>query len=94
MKISEVRERAFAMPLPSPSADPATVGIVHLIYRGGPDELASTDYEFSRSSIEERWKSGYTDVMRVDQHRDWLVDSSPELGVRVYDVHEPQARTP
>jgi NTE family protein len=74
-------------------ADPATVDIVHLIYRGGPDELASTDYEFSRASIEERWKSGYADVMRVDQHRDWLVDSNPELGVRVYDVHEPQART-
>jgi NTE family protein len=75
------------------SADPATVDIVHLIYRGGADELASTDYEFSRASIEERWRSGYADVMRVDQHRDWLVDSNPELGVRVYDVHEPQART-
>jgi NTE family protein len=75
------------------SADPATVDIVHLIYRGSTEELASTDYEFSRASIEERWASGYADVMRVDQHRDWLVDSNPELGVRVYDVHEPQTRT-
>ena len=70
-------------------ADPATIDIVHLIYRGSPDELDSTDYEFSRAAIEQRWQTGYADVMRVDQHRDWLVDSSPELGVRVYDVHEP-----
>jgi NTE family protein len=51
------------------------------------------DYEFSRASIEERWRAGYADVMRINEHRDWLIDSSPELGVRVYDVHEPERRT-
>ena len=66
---------------------------MHLIYRGNPDELASTDYEFSRASIEERWQAGYADVMRISAHRDWFVDSRPELGVRVYDVHLPGKRT-
>ncbi len=67
--------------------------IVHLIYHGGPDELASTDYEFSRASIDERWRTGYLDTMRINEHREWLVASSPELGVRVYDVHQPEKRT-
>ena len=71
----------------------ATVDVVHLIYQGTADEAASTDYEFSRASIEERWGAGLADVRRIHEHRDWLTDSSPELGVRVYDVHEPQKRT-
>jgi len=75
------------------SCSAASLDIVHLIYRGGPDELESTDYEFSRASIKERWQRGYADVMRIDEHPEWLIASTPELGVRVYDVHEPEKRT-
>ncbi|KAI3604940.1 Ferredoxin reductase (plasmid) [Cupriavidus necator H850] len=70
-----------------------TIDIVHLIYHGNAAERVSIDYEFSRASIEERWRTGYADVMRINEHRDWFVDSSPELGVRVYDVHLPEKRT-
>ena len=97
-------DRLVAKLPPKLQADPAvrqlrtfcktpTIDIVHLIYHGNPDELASTDYEFSRASIEKRWQAGYADVMRIKTHRDWFADSSPELGVRVYDVHLPEKRT-
>jgi NTE family protein len=71
-------------------ADTATVDVVRLIRRAAADEPVSAEYEFSRASVEERWRSGYADVMRMNSHREQLVDSNPELGVRVYQVREPQ----
>ena len=68
----------------------ATVDVVHLIHHPTTPEFASSDYEFSRASVDERWRAGYADVMRIGQRPDWLVYSSPELGVRVYDVHQPE----
>ena len=71
-------------------AEPATVDVVRLVRRAAADEPISAEYEFSRASVEERWRSGYADVMRMSSHRGQLVDSNPELGVRLYRVREPQ----
>lgn len=75
-------------------ADPATVDVVHLIRRAAADEPVSAEYEFSRASVEERWRSGYADGRRIASHRDWLVGSTPEAGVRVYRAREPQPAPP
>src|SRR4030095_11961172 len=46
-------------------ADSKVYNIVHLIYRARIYEGASKDYEFSRRTMEEHWKAGYTDAVRT-----------------------------
>jgi NTE family protein len=42
--------------------------IVHLIYRPKGYESESKDYEFSRRSMEERWRAGYDDTVHTLRH--------------------------
>jgi NTE family protein len=42
--------------------------LVHLIYRPRGYEGDSKDYEFSRPSMAEHWRSGYYDAMRTLRH--------------------------
>ena len=42
--------------------------IVHLIYRPQRHESESKDYEFSRQSMEDRWRAGYDDTMHTLRH--------------------------
>jgi NTE family protein len=42
--------------------------IVHLIYRPKRHESESKDYEFSRRSMEERWRAGYDDTVHTLRH--------------------------
>jgi NTE family protein len=46
--------------------------LVHLIYRPKGYEGDSKDYEFSRLSIAEHWRSGYYDTMRTLRHPEVL----------------------
>ena len=71
-------------------AGPATVDVVQLVRRAAADEPVSAEYEFSRASVEERWRSGYADGMRIANGRDSRVGANPEAGVRVYRGREPQ----
>ena len=46
--------------------------LVHLIYRPRGYEGDSKDYEFSRLSMAEHWRSGYDDAMRTLRHPEVL----------------------
>ncbi len=71
-------------------ADPPTVDVVHLVRRAAADEPVSAEYEFSRASVAERWRSGYADGLRIANRRDWPVGANPGAGVRVYRAREPR----
>jgi hypothetical protein len=62
--------------------------IVQLIYRPVEPEGASKDYEFSRSSMEKRWRQRMTDAQAALQASPWLAPMPKELGVRVFDMGE------
>ncbi len=60
--------------------------IVHLIYRPHSYERESKDYEFSRRSMEERWRAGYQDTVRTLRHPEVLERAAgAHGGVFVFD---------
>lgn len=64
----------------------APVDLVHLIYRPGPYEGESLDYEFSRVSVLERWEAGRRDLRDTLMHPDWLKQAGSEVGATQYDL--------
>jgi NTE family protein len=90
--------RGFIAALPEDiRADPRTeelnrlmaenaVTIVHLIYRRRPYEGGSKDYEFSRSTMLDHWKSGVEAVHRLNPLRHQIMRPPHETGVQVFDV--------
>ncbi|WP_373414442.1 DUF3734 domain-containing protein [Ensifer aridi] len=62
------------------------ISIVHLIYRRRDFECMAIDYEFSRASMEEHWRSGYEDGNRTLEQPLWLSPPAEEDGVRIIDV--------
>ncbi len=69
-------------------AEEAPMDLVHLIYRQGPDESESMDYEFSRVSVLQRWEAGRRDLRDVMQHPEWLKCAGEESGTTQYDLAE------
>ena len=63
--------------------------IVHLIYRSKYDESQSKDYEFSITSMRERWQTGYEDAKQALARPDWLKPPKPGEAVRVFDRLRP-----
>jgi hypothetical protein len=47
---------------------------------------SSVDYEFSRSSMEVRWRQGISDMRAALRASPWLAPMPKELGVRVFDI--------
>ncbi len=62
--------------------------LIELIYRSKEYEGDSKDYEFSRRSMEERWRAGYHDTVRTLRHPEVLQRPSSPDGVFIFDVHE------
>jgi NTE family protein len=60
--------------------------IVHLIYRTKHYEGNSKDYEFSRLSMEEHWRSGYNDTVRTLRHPEVLERPKNIEGVATFDL--------
>jgi NTE family protein len=54
MLASETEERAY--------------NVVELIYRAKPYEGVAQDYEFSRRTMEEHWRTGHDDAARALAH--------------------------
>jgi NTE family protein len=63
------------------------INIMQLIYRQKAYEGDAKDYEFSRLSMKDHWRSGYFDTLNTLQHKDWLVMSDIGDGIRTHDVH-------
>jgi len=63
----------------------SSIAVVQLIYRAKLYESSSKDYEFSRVTMEEHWKSGLSDVRRTLSHSEWLT-LPMKPGVTTYDL--------
>jgi len=72
-------------------AAPQCIDLVQLVYRPAVRALPSADYEFSRASVLERWRSGAADIRFCIDNPDWLYKSASdaEAGVNVYDLRNP-----
>jgi NTE family protein len=66
-------------------ADDKVFNIVHLIYRSAKYEGMAKDYEFSRRTMEEHWRTGYEDAARALKHPEVLRPSDRREGVRTFD---------
>lgn len=63
-----------------------TMDIVQLIYRPDEPQGSLKDFEFSRPTMELRWRQGLADARTTLQASPWLAPMPSELGVRVFDV--------
>jgi NTE family protein len=66
-------------------ADDKICNIVQLIYHCESYEGAAKDFEFSRRTMEEHWKSGYDDTVLTLSHPDVLERPNELEGVRTFD---------
>jgi NTE family protein len=66
-------------------ADDKVFNIVHLIYRSAKYEGSAKDYEFSRRTMEEHWRTGYEDAARALKHPEVLQPADRKEGVRTFD---------
>ena len=71
----EMRQREEVKYLSS-AADRHAANIVQLIYRAKGYEGNSKDYEFSRRSMEEHWRTGYYDAVHALRHPEIFERSS------------------
>jgi NTE family protein len=88
----ELRNDPRAQELASLAVENA-VTIVQLIYRRRPYEGSSKDFEFSRTTMLDHWKSGVEAVKRLEPHRKRVVTPPKDTGVRVFDVRNGDGET-
>ncbi len=81
----ELRQTAEAETL-AQEADTKVYNIIHLIYHARNYEGASKDYEFSRRTMEEHWKSGYEDMVNTLRHPEVLQRPQSADGVFTFDL--------
>lgn len=62
------------------------IDIVQLIYRPFRPQGSTKDYEFSRETMEERWRQGVEDASLTVAAAPWTAPRPPETGVRIFDV--------
>jgi NTE family protein len=67
-------------------ADTKVYNIIQLIYHARNYEGASKDYEFSRRTMEEHWKTGYDDMARTLRHPEVLQRPESADGVFTFDL--------
>jgi NTE family protein len=65
--------------------DEKVYNIVHLIYHSKRYEGASKDYEFSRRTMEEHWRSGYEDAVRSLRQPELFQRPNNPEGVQTFD---------
>jgi len=63
-----------------------TMDIVELIYRPEAAQGPSKDYEFSRATMEHRWRQGLSDARATLASAPWLEPAAPDVAVRTFDV--------
>jgi NTE family protein len=67
--------------------------IATLVYRPREPQGASKDFEFSRATMEARWRDGLADAQATLAASPWLAPIEHDVGVRVFDVmHDKFAR--
>jgi NTE family protein len=71
-------------------ADDKVCNIVHLIYRSQKYEGIAKDFEFSRRTMEEHWKTGYHNAKNTLANPEVLQLPDRLEGVRTFDLGEDQ----
>ena len=69
--------------------EPGAVSIMHLINRRELYETYSKDYEFSRATVNEHWKTGAQDARLSLDHRCWKERDRSRQGLITYDLRNP-----
>jgi NTE family protein len=67
-------------------ADEKVYNLIQLIYRAKNYEGNAKDYEFSRRTMEEHWRSGYNDAVRTLRHPEVLQRPNGSDGVFSFDL--------
>jgi NTE family protein len=67
-------------------ADEKVYNLIQLIYRTKHYEGNAKDYEFSRRTMEEHWRSGYNDAVRTRRHPEVLQRPNGSDGVFTFDL--------
>ena len=67
-------------------ADEKVYNLIQLIYHARNYEGNSKDYEFSRRTMEEHWRSGYNDAVRTLRHPEVLQRPQGLDGVFTFDL--------
>jgi NTE family protein len=62
------------------------IDIVHIIYHPSPDQISSSDAEFSRPSIRARREAGYEDLKLAMREQPWLGQKREPVATMVYQV--------
>ncbi|OFW99006.1 MAG: hypothetical protein A3D94_21805 [Alphaproteobacteria bacterium RIFCSPHIGHO2_12_FULL_66_14] len=81
----ELRQTPEAAMLGSEACD-KVFNIIQMIYHARKYEGSSKDYEFSRRTMEEHWKSGYDDMIRTLHHPEVLQRPESADGVFTFDL--------
>jgi NTE family protein len=81
----DVRQTPEAELLAS-EADEKVYNLIQLIYHAKTYEGASKDYEFSRLTMNEHWRSGYNDAVRTLRHPEVLQRPNGSDGVFTFDL--------
>jgi NTE family protein len=63
-----------------------TMDIVELIYRPEASQGPSKDYEFSRATMERRWRQGLNDARATLASAPWLAPAPADVAVRTFDI--------
>ena len=67
-------------------ADEKVYNLIQLIYRAKNYEGNAKDYEFSRRTMEEHWRSGHNDAVRTLRHPEVLQRPNGSDGVFTFDL--------
>ena len=85
-KLPETLRNGSEAQLLQPLGDHKVYNIVHLIYRAKNYEGQSKDYDFSRASMEEHWRTGYHDAVRTLRHSEVLERPANREGLFTFDL--------
>ena len=83
----DLRDSEEAQTLSS-AADHKVYSVIQLIHRSKHYEGNSRDYEFSRLTMQEHWRSGYNDAVRTLRHPQVLARPTDANGVFTFDLAE------
>ena len=61
--------------------------ILQLIYQQKSYEGHAKDYEFSRTSMKDHWRSGHEDTKLTLTRKEWLTIPPDGAGIVTHDVH-------
>ena len=68
-------------------ADEKVYNLIQLIYRAKNYEGNAKDYEFSRRTMEDHWRSGYNDTVRTPRHPEVLQRPNGSVGLFTIGAH-------